>query len=344
MGRAHRGHRVVDAFVGRRHQKHGVREWRGKERRGIEKEPPEEVHFGAATARENGHDALRFADFQRPPGAKPRLGAAVFQADFVRQRVADEHRVAAAFGIERGLEGKERQHHVGCLGDAFDAATAPEVDRGADVVRGRDAASPDAPLQHQVEDVEIHAHHQVHAIVHESALQLVQQAIEARQFEQRILEAVHGERVDGRDGLNAFGAHRLPADADEARLWSPLANGGHQPTAENVAGDFASDNAHLQAAAVRQVRLPGCEKASRTAASVVIGGGVGNSDLVGAPPTRFAMLRWRAERCCFGCTMAQRFRGRRALWSRALRPCGDGRTGCRTRSRRLRPPQAPVPA
>ena len=94
-----------------------------------------------------------------------------------------------------GSKGKQRENHVRRLRDALDPALAPEIHGWADVVGRGDAVFADPALHHQVEDVEVDPHHGVHALAHEMPGQSAQEANQARQTQQRVLEAVDREIV-----------------------------------------------------------------------------------------------------------------------------------------------------
>ena len=85
-----------------------------------------------------------------------------------RQRMADEDRPTAAFVVQRGLEGKQcelpRRPPWRCV---WTRPLPPEVHGRADVVGRRYATLPNPALEHQVEDVEVDAHHDIHPLVHE---------------------------------------------------------------------------------------------------------------------------------------------------------------------------------
>jgi len=88
--------------------------------------------------------------------------------------------------------------HVGGAGDARAASLPPEVDRRTHVVGGGNAALAHPAFEHQVEDVEVDAHHHVHAVGDEPPPQPPQQPHKTWRAQQGILEAVDGKGVQRR--------------------------------------------------------------------------------------------------------------------------------------------------
>ena len=162
--------------------------------------------------------------------------------DLVGQRMADEDRSAAMVLVQRWFERVKRQHRVRRLGNTFDPPRSPSVYGRTDVVRGRDATLLHGPLEHEVEHVEVDAHHDVHGFGEEPALEPAQQPEQARAAQERIPEAIDGQRLQGGKRLQALGEHRLAADADELDIGDSLANRRHEPAAEDVAGRLACDD------------------------------------------------------------------------------------------------------
>ena len=140
--------------------------------------------------------------------------------------MADEDHGQIGVRVERWLERKQGQQQVRRTADAVNAAAPPSINRRADVVDGRHPGTFQRTFQQQVEDIEVHTDEQVHRLFQELAAQAPPQAQQARQLDERVLEAVDGQCVQFRPSLQPGAKHGPAANADEA---GPIEAGGQRP-------------------------------------------------------------------------------------------------------------------
>ena len=222
--------------------------------------------LGRPASRKECHHESVPRDTQDFPGAVPGVHGAGVGFDLVGQRMADEDRSAAMVLVQGRFERIQRQHRVRCPGNTLDPPRSPSVYGRADVVRGRDAALLHGPFEHEVEHVEVDADDDVHGFGEEPALEPAQQPEQARAAQERVPEAIDGQRLQGGKGLQTLGEHRLAADADELDIGDSLANRRHEPAAQDVAGRLACDDPDFHHILALPVRAIGryCRRRSRT--------------------------------------------------------------------------------
>ena len=143
--------------------------------------------------------------------------------------------------VERRLEGEQGEQAVRGRGDGARPPPAPCVHGRADVVRHGNPRLLQSPLQQQVEHVEVDADEGIEAGFAEGSTQPSQQQEKLGQAQERIDEAVHGERLRPVQRLQARLAHRRAADAHEGRVRCAPPQRAHERRPQTVPRGLPGD-------------------------------------------------------------------------------------------------------
>ena len=209
---------------------------------GIEEQPAKPSDFTAAATGQQRDDRR----FQGKPQCPPCRAAVDFERNRIGQRMTDEMHRNLMFGVETRLEGEQREHQVAGIANLEHPLLPPGPHRRADVVHGTNPGTTQPELQAEVEVRRIDADHDVRALLDQRGDQASTTRQQLGQAPQHLDQTHHRQALHGEIGIQPFGDHPRPADADELDLRVPNLECLHQTGAENVPGRFAGDQGDAQ--------------------------------------------------------------------------------------------------
>ena len=230
--------RVVDQ---RRHELH-VGRLPAHPARGARQRLRKAPQLAHSTAGEERHGPGLGVEAQPLPGRVP-AGA---HGDLVGKRMPHEPYRNGPFLVERGLERKQREHHVHRPRDLRKPVAAPCPDRRTDEVDRLHAGAAQRELQREVEVRSIHADERIGWILGESPGQAPPDRNELQIAPDRLGQPHDRQALHRIQGLAAEGLHARTRNALEPRPRHPCANRFDQPAREHVSGRLAGDDGESQ--------------------------------------------------------------------------------------------------